>query len=362
MIYVGKSFTARLRGSRMCPVVCEKCQTSFVYELIRQGVGRGSAPYYIGQASAAARAEAGARKMLEKRLNREREPVACPGCNWVNADLIVGYRKTRYRNLATGGIAIALGLGFVAFVSVLLSGHRYENNTMPAILSAATVAIVIGGGCVGLQWLLRSRINFNKSFPNQPKLPAGTPKGYTEQELTSVRQITQSGRFVPADAEANAYPGWIVFRAGHLALPRVCCECLAPATTAIPSGSADQLNRFAVPLCGECDSRIKASKRWIYLQACIAVTIVTGMTYFAVPGKADDRVAATVVAAIFSAIAAWIIASRLGRPFKLRRVDAARGVSRLQFRSEQYNEMVRQATAAHEAAPFQPPTPVLPMN
>ena len=67
-VYVGKSYTATLRGSRIVPVTCERCQARFSYELIRVGIGRASAPYYIGQAAAADRAAKAAEKDLAKRL------------------------------------------------------------------------------------------------------------------------------------------------------------------------------------------------------------------------------------------------------------------------------------------------------
>jgi hypothetical protein len=299
--------------------------------------------------------------MLEKRLSRESEPVACPHCNWVNSDLIVGYKRTRYRNLGMGGVVASVILGFVVFFCVNFSGHRYDDNTVAALVSGGITALLVGGTCLALQRVLRGRIDPNR-FPNPPKLPAGTPKGYTGQNLATVRAATQSGRFVPPDPHATDYPDWVVFRSGHLGLPRLCCECLAPATTSLTSGSANSLNAFAVPVCGECDSRIKASKRWIYVQAMVGVAIMAGTTFFLVNGKDEDRFAASVVVGIVALIVAVIVAAQFGRPFKLKTIDAARGVFRLKFRSEQYTEMVRQATAAHEAAPFQPPVPVVPLS
>ncbi len=362
MIYVGKSYTARLRGSRAVPVQCEKCQTCFVYELIREGTGAGSAPYYIGQAAAARRAEEGARKMLKKRLARESEPVACPNCNWVNSDLIAGFKRTQYRRLAIGGVSVGLILGLFVFIGVNVSEHRHDDNTAAALISGGITALLIGGGCIALRRVLRKRIDPNRTFPNPPKLPAGTPKGYTDQNLASVRTATQSGRFVPPDPQVTEFPDWVAFRSGHLALPPVCCECLAPATAWLKSASANALDAFAVPVCQECDSRIKATKRWVILQVVIGVGLIAAIAFFASSGKTESRVMTSVIAGIVALIVGVVIAATFGRPFKLKTVDAARGVFRLKFRSEQYTEMVRQATAAHEAAPFQPPVPAIPLN
>ena len=39
-VYVGKSYTATVRGSRIVPVTCERCQGRFFYELTHVGIGR----------------------------------------------------------------------------------------------------------------------------------------------------------------------------------------------------------------------------------------------------------------------------------------------------------------------------------
>jgi hypothetical protein len=64
MIVGGKVFTAGQTGSRLQDVACEKCKTKFCYELVRTGVGKGSAVYMIGQTSAKNRASNAAARDL----------------------------------------------------------------------------------------------------------------------------------------------------------------------------------------------------------------------------------------------------------------------------------------------------------
>jgi hypothetical protein len=98
-VYVARSYTTTVVGRRWEQVACEKCQTTFHYELVRVGVGSGSAPYFIGQDSARDRSAGAAHKDVNKKLEREAELVPCPKCHRVNQSLIRRYRRgiRRYR-------------------------------------------------------------------------------------------------------------------------------------------------------------------------------------------------------------------------------------------------------------------------
>ena len=61
-VFVAKEITSIVAGQRIEAVKCEKCGTAFYYELTRVGVGKGSAPYLIGQTSASNRAAAAAKR------------------------------------------------------------------------------------------------------------------------------------------------------------------------------------------------------------------------------------------------------------------------------------------------------------
>src|ERR1044071_4157460 len=100
-VYVGKRFTATATGRRIVEVRCDKCQAQYFYELLRQATGTASAPYYLGQNSAARRSEKIAQKRLAKRLAAESDLVGCPSCKWVNEELVRGYRRMRYRWVTT---------------------------------------------------------------------------------------------------------------------------------------------------------------------------------------------------------------------------------------------------------------------
>src|SRR3954447_1776401 len=141
LIYAGKNFTSSIAGKRIDTVVCEKCSTTFYYQLTRTGVGKASAPYFLGQGAAAKRAQKTAEKNLAKRLADEGEMVPCPRCNWVNFDLIQRYRLRKYRRpwgviglLMFGGIAIGPMLG-----AAMHSPRDYGNPSKLPMIVALTV-------------------------------------------------------------------------------------------------------------------------------------------------------------------------------------------------------------------------------
>src|SRR3954464_13576384 len=93
MIYVGKDYSSTVSGRRLVSVVCEKCQTSYRYELTRQGHGSASSPYFLFADDLEDRAADRAQGNLAKRLDREAELVPCPKCYWINQDLVNRYRR-----------------------------------------------------------------------------------------------------------------------------------------------------------------------------------------------------------------------------------------------------------------------------
>ena len=143
-VYVGKSFSSVVTGSRIVRVTCEKCHADFFYELVRQGKGAASAPYYIGQARAAKRAEKAARKSLEKKLAREAEMVPCPRCRWINQSLIQGYRRTRYRRVGYAAVISGFALTVALLVADAASSRRYGlQDFWASLLWTALVGILV---------------------------------------------------------------------------------------------------------------------------------------------------------------------------------------------------------------------------
>src|SRR5437867_1155821 len=107
-VYVGKTFTATASGSVMKEVVCEKCRSSFFYQLARTATGRGEAPYYIGQDAAQERAQRRADAKVAKMLKRDSEVVPCPKCDFIQPHMLRDLRRRMYPTLRLLAWAIPL--------------------------------------------------------------------------------------------------------------------------------------------------------------------------------------------------------------------------------------------------------------
>lgn len=90
---ISRDFTAKAAGSRVKHVVCEKCHAEYCYEIVRQVIGVGSAPYFLMQRRAERQSLERAQANLERALQTGMEIVACPKCHWMNRPMAKVYMK-----------------------------------------------------------------------------------------------------------------------------------------------------------------------------------------------------------------------------------------------------------------------------
>src|SRR5438105_396547 len=99
LFYYGKTFEASRAGGRVVGVICDHCGCRYYYELTRIGTGANTASYGIGTSRASRKAHEQSERDLQRRLALEAELVPCPQCNWINGELVKGYRLGRYRGV-----------------------------------------------------------------------------------------------------------------------------------------------------------------------------------------------------------------------------------------------------------------------
>src|SRR4051812_32296031 len=158
VFYYGKRFDSASVGTRLVEVVCDQCGCAYFYELARVGRGSASAPYAIGSTGAARSATEQAQRDLGQRLEEEAELVPCPKCQWINDDLVLGYRRGRYR----GWTKFAAGLGLVGTVASLFGawflsiGPEADRGGVPSFLiGGPAVSIAMAGFLLLVRHLLR---------------------------------------------------------------------------------------------------------------------------------------------------------------------------------------------------------------
>src|SRR6266550_517808 len=118
-VYFGKAYNATATGSVIKGVACERCGGHFFYELARVGAAIASAPYYLGQDSAAAQAQWRAEASLAAKLQVECELVPCPHCGHIQEQMIDFLRLRMYRPLLVlSWVLPFIGLFITGFIAL----------------------------------------------------------------------------------------------------------------------------------------------------------------------------------------------------------------------------------------------------
>jgi hypothetical protein len=328
--YFGKHIKRAQAGARYMRVVCARCQCEFFYHLTRIGIGHGEAPYYIGVGRATRQAEKQAKKDLERRLTREAELVPCPRCNWINEELIAGYRVTRYPflrmlsrwTLLIGAIISAIfGIGGAVFAP--------KDWVFFLILPAGFLLFAVPVFLLRV-WLC-SRIQPNRDFPQPPQLPPGSPPALVKDPDTGLLRPALE-KPVPVLAEGD----WCDFQLGRHRLPTVCCDCLGPA----PAGRGYNAITLIVPWCADCEAASNRAYWRIFFGVALTGWMLAAAVVLALNLQNEAFWIASVVAIVFSLLVAAFVAARRTAPVKIANGDRSRNVIRLRFRNADYTQLV----------------------
>ncbi len=357
-IYVGKAFTATIPGSRLKPVVCEKCATEFHYQLTRLGVGKASAPYYLGQNWAKRRAAKAAQRHLDKCLNRDSELVPCPNCRWVNFAAIKQYRGSKYRNWRLFALAVFF-LGSVMEV-LLYANYRdcfggERSIFAPELCVVALVVLALTVIMNLVPWALRQRINPNRWSGDGPKVPSGTPPALIKDAAETGQSVLIA---VPSDySNLQTDAAWAIFRTGQLVLEPLCCQCLGPATVGYKLPMTPG-NVLAVPLCKDCLWNMRR-QWWIWNLIMLPIAFLLVWSIAGIPRMIDEtgRTIVTILGGGLLALVGFVIIHERIQPYRLRLVDPDRGVAKIRFKNPAYTAIlirkIGQADGLYPIAPTQ---------
>jgi hypothetical protein len=356
-IYVGKTFTATATGSAIRDVRCERCRCEYHYELARTGVGRASAPYYLGQRSAAARAERGAANDLRKKLGRDHELVPCPGCGWVDSEAIRHVRRRSHRWAYTLMIVPGVALAGSAIIALGVYLDRYAKpGDYNEPVEWGLVAVAACAALAAMRWFLASRIDPNAGYPRYPEPLPGTPPA-----LYAVAAPDGSTRYELARPDdAPAPPGeWVQVQLMRCALPDACVRCLAEPERTFHT-PLDSPSNLEAPLCRACDRSIRR-RWWGWTAVTILVVPALCLPLLWVPGA--DETGRWILWGIVALFATVFAVAGIPRwrvmPYRMRWVDRERGVVRLWFENPAYTRRLAQIYAAMEASIAVAPVPAV---
>jgi hypothetical protein len=330
--YFGKHIQSTKAGARLVRVACARCECEYFYNLTRIGIGHGEAPYYIGVARATRSAEKGAQKDLERRLTREAELVPCPNCNWINDELVAGYRIVRYRFLGTLA-RVTLVIGIILTVTFGTIGAFLDPAGLVYFLILPVGILLFAGAVYGLQFWMRSRIQPNRDFPLAPRLPPGSPPALRRHPETGALY-----RAKPPSVTILTAEDWCDFQLGRHQLPFVCCGCLQPASVAHGYNAVTLI----VPRCQQCAADSKRTYWRVFYSVALTAWLVLAAVLLTFNLQAEEFWIFTSAAIVVALIVAAVVASRKTAPVKIASGDRSRGVIRLRFRNVNYAQVVAQ--------------------
>ena len=337
--YWGKRVASEHVGLRLVPVKCMKCGCEYFYELSRIGIGSRTAHYWIGKASAARSAHGQSQRDLARRLALEAELVPCPKCNWINDDLVYGFRLGRYRRFGM----FAFGVGFIGTVGSLIGawfisiGPAADRAALSYFLFGGPILfILLASGMILLRNWMRCRIQPNRDFPLPPKLPTGSPPALIWDEKSG--ELTPVNPGHPQDCITN---DWHDFQIGRHELPLLCCDCLQVTDT--EHGYKRQITptmELVIPRCADCARIAKQRFRRIWW-----ITVALGLLIMCIvmmPLRLESAEFWIIigVSLLISFALASFVASIMTAPVKVAGGDGSRGVIRLRFNNADYGRIV----------------------
>jgi hypothetical protein len=333
--YHAKVINAERVGGQLVRVKCARCGCEYFYKFTRIGVGSSQAPYGLGVDRATRKANEKAQKDLQRRLASEAELVPCPQCNWVNEELVAGFRRGSYRKLGDIGGLIAAAGGVIGIIVVLTFGLTAP-AALPYVLILPAVLVLAGGGLLVARRWLRSRIRPNEEHPLPPKLPPGSPPALIKDPDTGQLVLAKQGSSL-----VDASQDWCDFQIGRHNWPLLCCDCLQPTTR--DRGHRMKVSttlKLTIPRCSDCAQTTGQRYRRLLWNGAIASVFATAAIM--IPLNLDWLLFGllSVALLIFFLVISVIVARKMTAPAKIAGGDRSRGVVRLRFRNPDYARAV----------------------
>lgn len=133
----GRNYEATCTGSLLKEVVCENCDSLYVYRLERSGIGAGRSHLWLDNRGAQSRSRREAESQRAHLLSFEVNPVACPRCGWLQKSMCRGLRKS----LAYCALAFWVIVGIIVWIVIL--DYYPGSEPFPGLVGLGTAAIGI---------------------------------------------------------------------------------------------------------------------------------------------------------------------------------------------------------------------------
>jgi hypothetical protein len=160
-------YAAILKGHAPKLVRCEKCQFEYVYLLSRRAKGEATSFLFLDNKGARERAQSRAADRLSQKLEQSCDPVPCPECGWLQAEMIARARHLRYSWMGMTARVLCPIAALFVFVVILITANLQESRSRDArefLIAAWSVSALLAAAAIGisvLAWQLPKRLDPN---------------------------------------------------------------------------------------------------------------------------------------------------------------------------------------------------------
>jgi len=204
VFYFSVSSTAKLTGRAVKRVECEKCRAVYQYTLERTATATRTAPFLLRLWSIEGLAEEAAEKKLVKRLAAAVDPVPCPVCGWVQAEMNVVEVERRFGWLRTApyylilitlvlyGIFLLLTVGLIHAAN----GPDYDIGNAHGWMFYPAIPGALAGPVMYYVWVRRRarRFDMNERIPEGKRIAEGRQRAVLESEPPDLVTHNRGGR------------------------------------------------------------------------------------------------------------------------------------------------------------------------
>jgi len=347
IVYFGQNFTAAKTGTAVREVICEKCGCDYRYRLFRRGAGSGTSPYSMDNKGAQRRAENMAAKKLQKLLLYAVDPVPCPECGWIQADMVDEYQSRHHGWLYGLAITFAILFGVAIFLWSVIATKGYDramksDDVMVLIVMGVLLAMGVGLPILTRKLLIR-RLNPNRNFPQRPDPIPGAPKAFRPGEegvLDALPADAPAGQLsyqhMPPEIEPG---GWVTVQLALWPVPATCCSCLGQ-TQQVRMYTATATNSMKLPvrLCDQC-RKFYRTKSLVWMLIGFIICGAGAFFWVASSGRKDDEVVAWLVGGFAGLLGVGIaaaLAHSFARPVGFSRFNGPLNTVRVRFKNSDY--------------------------
>lgn len=184
-IPVSKTYTASIHGSIHRLVECEQCNREFIYRAWRSASGDATSYLFLNEAGAEMRANRQVECEWRNAAKRVLEVVPCPGCGWIQSEMIPVARSRYRRRAKMAGIIL---LTFIVVPVSILAGALWppidQRNLGYKVFEASLLICILLVS--GLYLLVRRARELQNLNPNAEPVEERIQKGKELAQLLPV--------------------------------------------------------------------------------------------------------------------------------------------------------------------------------